>query len=109
SPLSLRSGPALPRSRAGKEPSSTTRTDIAAGWPRIQTARRSSSASKLASSLNTGMTMTTSDWNMMVFHHPSQIGLVGEPDAVLERGRGAPAEFCQPADIEQLARRAVRP
>ena len=33
----------------------------------------------------------------------TQERLVGEPDAVLERGRGAPAEFCQPADIEQLA------
>src|SRR5687768_17156227 len=29
-------------------------------------------------------------------------GLIGEPDAVLERGRGAPAELGQPADVEQL-------
>src|SRR5437773_10419708 len=34
--------------------------------------------------------------------------LVGEPDAILQRGRGAPAEFGEPADIEQFSRRAVR-
>ena len=34
--------------------------------------------------------------------------LIGEPDALLERGAGAPAELGQPADVEQLARRAVR-
>src|SRR5262245_6829297 len=35
--------------------------------------------------------------------------LIGEPDPLLQRRAGAPAEFCQPADIEQLARRAVGP
>src|SRR5512144_1799808 len=34
--------------------------------------------------------------------------LIGEPDALLERGRGAPAELGQPADVEQFSRRAVR-
>src|SRR4029079_1169266 len=35
--------------------------------------------------------------------------LIGEPDALFQRRAGAPAELRQPADIEQLARRAVRP
>src|SRR5438132_10683169 len=34
---------------------------------------------------------------------------IGEPDAILERGAAAPAEFRQPADVEQFARGAVRP
>src|SRR5436309_15074162 len=33
--------------------------------------------------------------------------LIGQPDAVLERGRGAPAELGQVADIEQFSRGAV--
>lgn len=39
----------------------------------------------------------------------AQIGPVGQLDAVRERGGGAPSEFCEPADVEQFARRAVRP
>jgi hypothetical protein len=39
----------------------------------------------------------------------AEVSLIGEPHAVLEASRGAPAEFFQPADVEQLARRAVRP
>src|SRR5882724_11452437 len=37
----------------------------------------------------------------------AQKRLVREPNAILQRRRGAPAELCEPADIEQLARRAV--
>src|SRR5712691_7197344 len=39
----------------------------------------------------------------------AEIGLIGEFDAILERCARPPAEFCQPADVEQLVRRAVRP
>src|SRR5450759_738217 len=39
----------------------------------------------------------------------AQIGLIGELDAILERGARAPAQFGEPADIEQFARRAVGP
>src|SRR3982074_786902 len=38
--------------------------------------------------------------------HFAEIRLIGELDAVLERGAGAPAQFGQPADVEQFARRA---
>ena len=34
--------------------------------------------------------------------------LIGESDAVFERGRSPPAEPGQPADVEQFSRRAVR-
>jgi hypothetical protein len=39
----------------------------------------------------------------------AQIRLVSELDSFPERGGRAPAEFCQAADVEQFARRAVGP
>src|SRR5947207_6409915 len=39
----------------------------------------------------------------------AQVSLIGEPDSVLERGAGAPAELVEAADVEQFARRAVGP
>src|SRR5579863_7043028 len=38
-----------------------------------------------------------------------QIRLISEPDAVLKRGAGAPAEFGNAADVEQFSWRAVGP
>src|SRR5260370_17354262 len=38
-----------------------------------------------------------------------QIRLISKPDSFLERGAGAPAKPGKTADVEQFARRAVRP
>ena len=37
-----------------------------------------------------------------------QIGLIGQPETILERGSRPPSQLTQTADIEQFARRAVR-
>jgi hypothetical protein len=39
--------------------------------------------------------------------HFALYALISQPDAILERGAGAPAQFGEAADIEQFARRAV--
>ena len=39
----------------------------------------------------------------------AQKRLIREPNAILQRRAGAPAEFFQPADVEQFLRRAVGP
>ena len=39
----------------------------------------------------------------------AQVSLIRQPNAIHQRRPCAPAELCEPADIEQLLRRAVRP